>query len=472
MSYKKTIIQLQRMLIEADAEVELKQVNSTLLENGCEAVDLIIENEDEFTQQNPPQLSTFHLIGSIIDQEFEDDGSSNYWNGYPSDKKPGRVVIGIDRFNTTYDRRPYVRVEEQGPEFLAQFDEGKKVQPTFKEFLTEARKANVTYQEERTKGVVTKVIAQLEGHEAGRLTKLAREYHKLSKALDKIDKAKAERNAQLKALIGDTFDSEDDKFRTRVMTSATFAATLAKETHPDDVAEKIEIAYEKLVDGLLKLIADELQPAAQELIEACTRKWKPDPRSPNLSVKPLDEGMAALAVSAVTGWWRGIKAKLAKHLARFDKGLPKLEAQLAAYKAMPKPSLGEEGAKADRKHKAVTTNESAGKFKAFMLETAAPDTIPAELQAKLKEFIKGRVDREISADFDDEDLTMDGFDEAFAQYWEMVTADDVHDEHELHDELDEAGVSSEAINNFIESIRDDIEASCRKNMQSMYGNHN
>lgn len=369
MSYKKTILRLQQLLIDADADVELKQVASSQLEDGCEAVDLIIQNEDEFVKANLKKATAshgpsgvLHLLTKIIEQEFEDDGSNNYWDGYPSDKDPGRVVIGIDRFDTAYDKRAYVRIEEQGPEFLAQFDEGKKVQ-TFKEFLVEARKANVNYQEERTKGVVTKVIAQLEGHEAGRLTKLAREYHKLSKALDKISKAKDERNKQLKDLIGDTFDPEADKFYTRVMASATFTATLAKETHPDDVAEKIEIAYEKLVDGLLKLIADELQPAAEELVEACTRKWKPDPRSPNLTVKPLEEGVAALAMSAVAGWWRDIKAKIAKHLARFDKGLPKLEAQLEAYKALPKPSLGEEGAKADRKHKAVTTVEGQmGKF--------------------------------------------------------------------------------------------------------------
>jgi hypothetical protein len=120
---------------------------------------------------------------------------------------------------------------------------------------------------------------------------------------------------------------------------------------------------------LLKLITEELQPAAQELVDACTRKWKPDPRSPNLSVKPLEEGVVALAASAVAGWWRKIKETVSKHLARFDKGLPKLEAQLEAYKAMPKPSLGEEGAKADRKHKAVTTVEAkAGGFKAFIKE--------------------------------------------------------------------------------------------------------
>lgn len=372
MSYKKTILQLQRMLIEADAEIELRQVNKNTLGTDCEAVNLIIDNEDEFVQANSSEgleglgWGGWKILSRIISSEFKYDGSKSSitWNGYPSDKPNSHVIIRIDRYRTDYDKRIYVQIEE-----ASDLDEGKKVQ-TFKSFLTEARKPSVSYKEEKTKGVVVKVIATLEGSEAGRLTKLAREYHKLSKALDKIEAAKKERNAQLKELIGDTFDPEADKFYTRVVTSASFAASLAKETHPDDVAEKIEIEYDKLVEGLIKLIAEELQPAAQELVEACTRRWKPDPKSPNLSVKALDEGVAALALSAVAGWWRDIKAKVEKHLARFDKGLPKLEAQFEAYKALPKPRLGEEAAKANRKHNAVTTVESqAGKFKTFIKES-------------------------------------------------------------------------------------------------------
>ena len=42
MSFKKTI--LQRMLIEADAVVELVHVDSSKLERGCEAVDLKPDN--------------------------------------------------------------------------------------------------------------------------------------------------------------------------------------------------------------------------------------------------------------------------------------------------------------------------------------------------------------------------------------------------------------------------------------------
>lgn len=72
MSYKKTILQLQRMLIEADAEVELKQVKSTALEDGCEAVDLVITNEAEFLAEHPPCGGILELLGGIISQEFED----------------------------------------------------------------------------------------------------------------------------------------------------------------------------------------------------------------------------------------------------------------------------------------------------------------------------------------------------------------------------------------------------------------
>ena len=368
MSFKKTVLQLQQIFVEADADVVLVHVDSSKLEPGCEAIDMLILNEDEFIRANPTgsPAGGLALLAKLIRSIFDGDGSGNYWEGYPSDKPDHRVVIGIDTHDALGKHQLHARVEEQD---FKQF-ERKKVQPSFKTFLNEARKSNVNYQEERTKGVVTKVIAELEGHEAGRLTKLAREYHKLSKALDKIDAAKKERNAQLKELIGDTFDPELDKFYTRVLASASFTATLAKETHPDDVSEKVEIAYEKLVDGLMKLIAEQLQPAAAELLEACTRKWKPDPRSPNLSVKPLDEGIGTLTVSMVAGWWRKIKDTVSKHLARFDKGLPKLEKQLEAYKAMPKPSLGVEGAKADRKHPAITTVEGQqmGKFKTFIAE--------------------------------------------------------------------------------------------------------
>lgn len=220
---------------------------------------------------------------------------------------------------------------------------------TFKSFLSEARKSGISIKEEKTKGVVTKVIAELEGHEAGKLTKVARQYHNILKALKKLEEKKDELNKNLKDMIGDTFDPEEDKYLTRVLASAHFAATLAKETKPEDVAEKVEVKYELLVDGLMKLLTDDLKPAGEALLEACTRRWKPEPKSPNLLVKKLDEGIA----DTLRSWWRGIKKTLDSALARFDKNLPKLEKQLAEWRSMPKPKVVKEG-----------------KFKQFMAEEA------------------------------------------------------------------------------------------------------
>lgn len=213
-----------------------------------------------------------------------------------------------------------------------------RVSKSFKTFFTEARKAGVSYSEEKTKGVVVKVIATLEGHEAGKLTRVARQYHSILKALNKLEEKKKELNAALKDMVGDTFDPELDKYYTRVVASASFAATLAKETKPEDVAEKVEVQYDMLAEGLLKLLTDDLKPAGDALLEACTKRWKPDVKSPNLTVKKLDEGVT----DTVRKWWRGLKDAMMTALLRFDKNLSRLEKALETYKKMPKP-------KADKK---------------------------------------------------------------------------------------------------------------------------
>jgi hypothetical protein len=120
-----------------------------------------------------------------------------------------------------------------------------------------------------------------------------------------------------------------------VLRSASYAATLAKETKPEDVAEKVEIEYERLVDGLKALLDESLIPMADELVAQCTKKWKPEVKAAGLSVKKIDEGVG----ETMTQWWRKLKAAFAGWLAKFDKGMPKLEKQLAKYKAMPKPKV-------------------------------------------------------------------------------------------------------------------------------------
>ena len=324
--YKKTILKLQQLFIEDGAEkVRLEVIPEAHLEHGVKRTDMhIIGWKGNQGVHNRPGTLT-KLTTFLFKAGFKEDGGGNAWKGFSSDDE--EILIGID---TDDDANALVGVERHTEESMnAMFGEAKerKVEKSFKNFLAEARKPGVVIDEEKTKGVVTKLIATLEGNEAGQFTKVARQYHSILKALKKLEAKKDELNASLKDTIGTTFDAELDKYTTRVVQSAKFAATLAKETPPEDVKEKVEVNYEMLVEGLMALLTEDLKPAAEKLLEGATKRWKPDPRSPNLSVKSLDEGV----MDTLGGWYRAAKEFLQKAYSRFDRNLASLEKQLAKY---------------------------------------------------------------------------------------------------------------------------------------------
>jgi hypothetical protein len=319
--FRKTVLTIQQLFIDDGAEnVRTVKVPQEHLEPGIERFDLCMEGWHGNAQWTVKRDAAV----TLLDSKFKLDGSKNFWEGY-SEGDDENIVIGLDNDSAGL----YISVERQTDEFLKHVMGERKVEKSFKNFLIEARKAGVNIDEEKTKGVVTKLIATLEGNEAGQFTKVARQYHSILKALKKLEAKKDELNASLKDTIGTTFDAELDKFTTRVVQSAKFAATLAKETPPEDVKEKVEVNYELLVEGLMKLLTDDLKPAAEKLLEGATKRWKPDPRSPNLSVKALDEGV----MDTLGGWYRAAKEFLQKAYARFDKNLASLEKQLTKYKA-------------------------------------------------------------------------------------------------------------------------------------------
>lgn len=358
MEFKKVALDVQRRLIDADINVgRMEHVNPDHLQKGVKRIDIYL---DMFVPKKQPHKAIAR-IAKVLDEHYgtsHDNGG--FWH---IEAESALIALGIDIDD---EGQAYVGVEEQSAEFINDMM-GEQKLSSFKEFVIEARKPGVSFTEERTKGVVTKVIAELEAHEAGRLTKLAREYHKIVKLLDKLEKAKAERNAQLKELIGTTFDPETDKYCTRVMKSATFAATLAKETHPDDIAEKVEVQYERLVDGLMALLTDELKPAGDELLAACTRKWKPEPKSPNLTVKKIDESLG----ETVRQLWRKLIDKVKHHLARFDKGIAKLEKALPEYVAARDAHVVAGAHKSTKREPAVKQAVKEGRtFKQFVKESS------------------------------------------------------------------------------------------------------
>jgi hypothetical protein len=159
---------------------------------------------------------------------------------------------------------------------------------TFKQVLLgEARREDLEYTEEKTKGIVDKVITELKGSESAVATKLARRFHTLGKAIKVMEAKHKELNQQLTGLVEGVFDEATDQVVTRVVQTAAFTIALAKQ---EQAKEKIEVDYEGIYKQLLELVSPELEDKVKEIIEANTKRWTPDPKKPALRVKPLEEG--------------------------------------------------------------------------------------------------------------------------------------------------------------------------------------
>ena len=188
---------------------------------------------------------------------------------------------------------------------------------TLKEHLliTEAdedrkRRKDLTYTEEYTKKLVSKVIIELSGNESGVLTKLAGKYDRLDKAIKLMGVKKNELNANIKAKVEDLFAAEDVVL-TRVIETVSFTMTISKKSKTDD---KTVVDYETIAKELAKLIPDDLQAKVEEITKAYTVISTQPDKSPALSVKAkVNEGligdlkavvvsMVKRAIKSITSW--------------------------------------------------------------------------------------------------------------------------------------------------------------------------
>lgn len=211
----------------------------------------------------------------------------------------------------------------------------------FGSLVIEARNPELKYSEEKTKGALTKVIVALEGNQSAQATKLAKRFARLKKSSDLIAAKTKEINEKLTAQALGYFDDAADAIATRVVNTATFAISVAKDTVPE---ERSEVDYKKLYEAITKLIDTELQPQVTALLEAHTRKWTPEPRKPALTVKPLvkedeavDEGIMSAAsnklanfVAAITDGLKAFKTYISGWGKSYDMKLSELKKQLKA----------------------------------------------------------------------------------------------------------------------------------------------
>jgi len=192
--------------------------------------------------------------------------------------------------------------------------------PTFKEHLVllEARKDSAKYTEKQVKGALDRVTAKLSGTESASMTKLARRYARLDASIKKMKEEHDALNTRLKGDIQDYFNAEDVVL-TRVVETAQFTLTMAKEVQKGEPTKQID--YEKVIAALSALIPDELQSRVDMITEKYTTIVPPKPPIKRLTVSKevneevLEEGIIERAKAffkSIMSWATRFDSKLDK----------------------------------------------------------------------------------------------------------------------------------------------------------------
>ena len=199
--------------------------------------------------------------------------------------------------------------------------------------LIEERLEGVKYDEKKSKGVVNKVIATLEGNASGSFTSLAKRYKKILLLLESLDEKKKEMNPKLREKCVELFDAKDSVL-TRVVKTCSLTITVAKES--DEVKTKTD--YEGLAQAYRELLLKDVEPnlvaaletKLDELVAQFTKVV--DSKEAALRVA-VDKGELSEGISDI---WKAITSfakKIVSWVKSFDRDFNKVEAKLAKIKA-------------------------------------------------------------------------------------------------------------------------------------------
>jgi hypothetical protein len=163
--------------------------------------------------------------------------------------------------------------------------------------LTEARIPGVDYVEKKTKGAISKVIAQMVSYMGGSWTRLNSRYMKLEFQLARLTEARTKLNLQITDKIqSETFDPTDELY-TRVVETNDAVFTLAKatwKTKSPKVDQKAIIGnmpeeLQQRLDFLTDDMLPELTKAIELIVEKYTTTFEPEEVKPALRARRKDK---------------------------------------------------------------------------------------------------------------------------------------------------------------------------------------
>lgn len=189
---------------------------------------------------------------------------------------------------------------------------------SFKEHLSlfEARKSGLKYTEKQVKGAIDRVTVALSGTESANMTKLAKRYARLEVSLKAMKEKHDELNIRLKGDVQELFDAEDVVL-TRVVETAQFTLTMAKEVQKDPTQE---VDYTSIIAALSALIPSELQSRVDEITAKYTKIVPPKAPIKRLSVSKevVKEGVLGDLTNFIKSFVKSIHSWATRYDAKLE----------------------------------------------------------------------------------------------------------------------------------------------------------
>lgn len=189
-------------------------------------------------------------------------------------------------------------------------------------FLFESRDESIDYQEKLVKGQIDRVTAVLAGRDSEKWTKLSKRYKEVDNQLKILSAERDEMNVRVKNEFSTLFDAEDEVL-TRVISTVSLTATLAKST---PASEKEEINHAAILDELLQMVP-ELAAQIKDLTTKHTAIKKVAAKSGALTVK-LDEASGNSAWDKIKGFFSDYLKKVKLWGVKYDSKLAALKGKI------------------------------------------------------------------------------------------------------------------------------------------------
>jgi effector-binding domain-containing protein len=189
--------------------------------------------------------------------------------------------------------------------------------------LEGSRKKDLTYSMVEVKGNVEKVIVKLEGSKSGSFTTIAKNYKELKTQIEELEEKLDVKNKELREKMEDLFDPADEVL-TRVVETCQLQMMLTKPV-PASTTVNYEVAFNTLVSQLADM-APELNAKLAMLVDAATKAAEKAVagKKSSFKVSGLKEGV----IDDIKTVIHILKRKLSKWVARYDRKLSRVKAEL------------------------------------------------------------------------------------------------------------------------------------------------